>query len=251
MEDTKTNKTLVNVILDRSGSMNSNRAGTISGYNEYINALRGDKQGEYFVTLIQFDAPLDAPELTVKYEEKPLADVPELKEVDYEPRGNTPLYDAIGECIRRVETKSRSVLTVVITDGLENASKEFSKDSIKRLIAEKEKEGWTFAFLGADIDSYAVGASLGVPVGATANYAKGNEQALYSTLAHSTMQRAQMSRTVGLMAAAQWSVTKFFDDDQRAAMGGGIVGGRPAAPSGFPNPPKPVSSPRRPWSVSK
>src|ERR1035438_2534496 len=101
MEDTKTNKTLVNVVLDRSGSMSCGRAGTISGYNEYINGLRADKDTEYFVSLVQFDSPSgsDSPELTIKYTDKPLVDVPLLTEADYMPRGMTPLYDAVGERI--------------------------------------------------------------------------------------------------------------------------------------------------------
>ena len=218
MEDTKTNKTLVNVVLDRSGSMSDTRAGTISGFNEYLNQLRKDSKIEYSVTLIQFDSPTDGPELTVKYVDKPLAEVPELTAADYEPRGCTPLYDAIGECVRRVETKDRSVLTVIITDGLENASREFTKESIKALITDKEKnEHWTFAFLGADIDSYAVGGSMGVSAGSTSNYAKGMEQTMYQNLAHSTMTRSALASTHGMCAASKVAM---FDDSQRSAMGG-------------------------------
>lgn len=218
MEDTKTNKTLVNVVLDRSGSMSDTRAGTISGFNEYLNQLRKDSKIEYSVTLIQFDSPMNNAELTIKYVDKPLAEVPELTAADYEPRGCTPLYDAIGECVRRVETKDRSVLTVIITDGLENASREFTKESIKALIADKEKnEHWTFAFLGADIDSYAVGGSVGVSAANTSNYSKGNEDAMYQNLAFSTMTRSALAANRGTQCASRMDM---FDDSQRAAMGG-------------------------------
>ena len=74
----KTNQVLVTVVLDRSGSMSSNRDGTISGYNEYIQGLRLDGDSDYFVTLLQFDAPMANPELTVNYQDCALADVPEL-----------------------------------------------------------------------------------------------------------------------------------------------------------------------------
>ena len=108
MEDIKTNKMLVSVVLDRSGSMEETRAGTISGYNEYIKGLRADKKSEYNVTLMQFDSAGAAsePELTVSYEDKPLAKVPKLTAKTYEPRGMTPLYDAIGECARRLSRKN-------------------------------------------------------------------------------------------------------------------------------------------------
>jgi hypothetical protein len=142
--DKKTNNVLVNVVLDRSGSMESGRAGTITGYNAYIDELKIDKAINYSVTMIQFDTNGGKPELTVKYRDLPIKDVPALTDAEYEPRGGTPLYDAIGECIRRVEAKGRSVLVVIITDGRENSSTEFTRASIKKLIAGKEAEGWTF-----------------------------------------------------------------------------------------------------------
>lgn len=245
MEDTKTNKVIVNVVLDRSGSMNSTRAGTISGYNEYIQALRADKDSEYSVSLTQFDAPMTAPELTVSYLDRALADVPELTEQDYVPRGNTPLYDAIGECVRRVDAKGRGVIVLIITDGMENASQEFTKDTVKSLIKQKEAEGWTFAFLGANIDSYAVGASVGVAAGATSNYVAGNEKALYANLAQATSMRAKAYRTVGARAAVSMH---FLDDVQRAAMNRPATtsGGRPAAPRPFR---PPAERKKRDWAV--
>jgi hypothetical protein len=229
----KTNRVLVNVILDRSGSMQRTAAGTISGYNEYINGLRADKGSEYSVSLTQFDAPMAAPALTVTYLDKPLAEVPELTEADYQPRGNTPLYDAIGECVRRVNAKGRAVITVIITDGHENASQEFTKDGVKALIQEKEKQGWTFAFLGANIDSYAVGGSVGVRSANTANYVPGNEQALYLALAQSTVERATLSARIGVKAA---SLRSFVTDEQRSSLVSPAPGGGQPQGAGFPRP---------------
>jgi len=253
----KTNKMLVSVVLDRSGSMGDVRAGTISGYNEYINGLRKDTASEYSVSLIQFDAAGSAagPTLTVSYIDKPLADVPVLTEQDYEPRGTTPLYDAIGECVRRVEPKDRAVTILIITDGMENASREFTLDSVKALIQSKESEGWTFAFLGADIDSYAVSGAMGMSAANTANYAKSNVGATYAAMAQSTMARATLNATVGVGGA---STMAFFDDDQKAAMGDPTVkGGQKPAPAGFPkkasvagpNPGRPGRKPRN-WVES-
>jgi hypothetical protein len=270
MSDIKTNKMLVNVVLDRSGSMGGIRSGTISGYNEYINGLRADKDSEYSVTLIQFDTngPQASAELTISYVDKPLAEVPELTEAGYEPRGGTPLYDAIGECVRRVEAKERAVTVVVITDGAENSSKEFTRDSIKKIRSEKEAAGWTFVFIGADIDAYSVGGSVGMSAGNTMSYRKGDEQNLYQTMSASTMMRAASNRTVGMRATA---ATEFFTPDQKSALGdqgtgvttttGGYspatAGGQPpAATANFPKPHRtpPVAGkptrPKRDWTVS-
>ncbi len=208
---------LVNVILDRSGSMGTTRDATISGYNEYLKALREDKDTKYFVSLTQFDAPMNAPELTVSYLDTELEKVQDLTRDKYEPRGNTPLYDAIGETIRRVEAKGRTVITVIITDGLENASQEFNRDTIKALISEKEKEGWTFTFLGANIDSYAVGATLGVAAANTSNYTPQHTAAMYRSVGRATMARASAVRSMGLRAA---SAKPFLTNADRAAMTG-------------------------------
>lgn len=239
----KCSSVLVAVVLDRSGSMEATRDSTISGYNEYINALRQDKASDYSITLTQFDAPMTAAELTVSYSDRALADVPELTRQSYEPRGNTPLYDAIGECVRRVEAKNRAVIMLIITDGMENASTEFTKESVKKLIKEKEAEGWTFAFLGANIDSYAVGGSIGVAAQNVANYVVGNEAALYTNLAQSTISRSALCRTVGVSAAVKMC---FLDDSQRADMAkptsATTTGGRPPAPPKFH---------RRTWTVSQ
>jgi hypothetical protein len=255
MEDKKTNQILVQVVLDRSGSMQTSRAGTISGYNEYIAGLRADKDSDYRVTLIQFDAPVAVPELTVTYEDRALADVPVLTENEYQPRGNTPLYDAIGECVRRTEAKGRGVICLIMTDGEENASTEFTKDSVKALIKSKEAEGWTFSFLGANIDSYAVGGSTGFRGSSISNYTVGNEVNTFRALSNATVLRAASYRTEGLTC----SVGKdFLSASHRAEMTGHppiaitttttttALGGRPAAPPNFPAPPK-----TRAWHVSK
>lgn len=243
----KQQEILVNVILDRSGSMNSNREGTISGYNEYLKGLRADPNTDYHVSLVQFDAPTASPELTVSYTDKPLSEVQDLTDKDYEPRGCTPLYDAIGECVRRIEAKGRPVLTVIITDGLENASQEFTKDSIKALIKKKEAEGWKFAFLGANIDSFAVGGAIGASATYTANYTAGNEKAMFATLANATVARSSNIAQYGLQTANSMAL---FDDQQRATMGGG----RPAAPLPFqppiaPSTPQPPKRSARRWEV--
>lgn len=214
-------KILVNVILDRSGSMGVIRESTRTGYNDYLRELRQDKTTEYSITLTQFDAPGIAPELTVLYLDKPLAEVEDLKEDEYVPRGSTPLYDAIGETLRRVEGKEngRPVLDVVITDGQENFSKEFSKESIKALIKEKEAKGHTFVFLGANIDSYAVAGAMGASAGNTSNYQQTPQHvhALYVAAGAATVNYAMMRKATG--ARGQSVGESFFTPTMKSAMG--------------------------------
>lgn len=226
MTDTKTNKMLVNVVLDKSGSMNDGRERTISGYNEYINGLRQDTASEYSVSLIQFDSggSKNEPMLTISYLSKPLAEVPLMVSADYVPRGSTPLYDAIGECVRRAEVikGDRAITTVIITDGHENASKEFDQAAVKALIKAKEADAWTFVFIGADIDSYAVSGALGMSAGNTSNYTKGLEHNLYGVSASATSLRAHQNASVGVERS---SMMAFFSNEQKSSMGDETVNG--------------------------
>jgi hypothetical protein len=232
------------------------RSTTIDGYNEYLKGLRSDTATKYHVSLTQFDAPtpMANPELTVCYIDKPLTEVPDLTAEQYQPRGNTPLYDAIGEVLRRLEGKvnGRPVLDVILTDGLENASQEFTKDAIKALIAQKEKEGHTFVFLGANIDSYAVGASMGIPTGNISNYAPGNEVCAFAAVADCTSAYSGARRAS--LSARQTCGESFLSDHQRS-----VLIGKPTplphqftltgvSPSGGTARPFPV---RRSWSVSQ
>lgn len=183
----------VNLILDESGSMSSVREKTIEGLNEYLGGLRGDPKADYLVTLTKFDAHPGEPTCRVIYKLKPLADLKPMDLPDYEPRGSTPLLDAIGETVRSIgqEVGDRTVLTIIITDGFENASKEFTNDQVKKLIAEKEATGkWTFVYLGADQNAWAHASSLGLSQGNTMSYASAATPQMYSNMAQATMARA-------------------------------------------------------------
>lgn len=212
----KTNKILVSIVLDKSGSMSGARMETISGFNVYVDKLREDKKTEYSISLTQFDMN-QGPELTVTYADTPLAQVKPLTAADYEPRGGTPLYDAIGECIRRIGEDSRGKIMVVITDGEENSSREFSRSSIKALIKSKEKDGWTFVFLGSDIDAYKVGGAMGSSVGNTSQYNKVNTVQMFAASAGATMTRSALYNTVGAQAVAD-NQPAFFSAEQKSVM---------------------------------
>lgn len=168
----KPKNTVVNFVLDETGSMLSVKVATISGFNEYLVGLKESK-AKVWMTLTKFNST----KVEVVHDAVLVKDVPDLNEKTYVPEHLTPLYDAIGKTIRATEEalkKKRgkpAVLCVIMTDGLENASKEYTREGIFNLIEEKTKEGWTFAYLGANQDAYAVGESIGVARGSSLNFA--------------------------------------------------------------------------------
>jgi hypothetical protein len=163
---------LINVILDKSGSMSSIAAATMSGFNEYKNdQIR--QNGDTFLSLTLFDS--GAPE--VRHVVAPIAKVADLDAGNYRPNGGTALYDAIGYTIQTLQDKidklprvPDEILYVILTDGEENASREFTLDRIKELIAAQEKTGATFVYLGANQDAWQVGMSMGIAGANTMSY---------------------------------------------------------------------------------
>lgn len=156
-------------ILDKSGSMDAVKQATISGFNEYVDSLRKDKNVSYTMSLTLFDT-----EKEHRYKNTPLAEVSALTEKSYRPDGNTALYDAAVSTIdyahKNMDKKTKT-LCVIMTDGEENSSREYDDKDLKRKIKELEETGyWTFVFLGANQDSYLVGQKFGLSKGNIANF---------------------------------------------------------------------------------
>jgi len=150
-------------LLDRSGSMHGIENDTIGGYNSYLEKLKNDN---IKVTTILFD---DEYEFLTKRED--IKSVKPLNNKTYYVRGSTALFDAIGKSILYLEQNNpHKVLFVITTDGMENSSKEFTKNKIKEMI--KRHDDWEFMYIGADIDSYNEGESLGIKKKNIANYQK-------------------------------------------------------------------------------
>lgn len=148
-------------LLDCSGSMESCWDDTIGGYNALVK-----EQTEFggTMTLVQFDH-----DYIMTYKQVPIGDVVPLNRTTYKPRGSTALLDAIGRTIK--DWKNPTAPTVIIlTDGQENASREYTKAHIKDLIEAKTKEGWTFMYLGANQDAFAEAGSMGIAPACTMNY---------------------------------------------------------------------------------
>lgn len=179
---------LVSVVLDESGSMSSCRDQTISGYNEYLNGLRKDGK-PYLITLAKFDLASGDPTCRVAYKNTPVAKAPELSQDSYTPRGSTPLYDAVGITIKAIDSEStgKPVLFMIITDGEENASREFTAEQVKAMIREREQRGWTFVYLGANQDAWVTGQAFGVRAANAATYGTQHMQGVMNRMAHATM----------------------------------------------------------------
>ena len=155
----------INVIflLDRSGSMQGAETDTIGGYNSFLKKQKDNT----LITTVLFDD-----EYEMLYYRENIGKVKKLTTSEYFVRGCTALYDAIGKTINKIEkdVKNEKVLFVITTDGLENASKEYHKEDIRKLIKKHSK--WEFIYLGANIDSYAEGSSIGIKSSNISNYKK-------------------------------------------------------------------------------
>lgn len=153
-------------LLDRSGSMSGMEADTIGGYNSYLEKQRKSKT-KTRITTVLFDDQYEV----LKMRED-IKDVKNITSKEYYVRGCTALYDAIGKTIKTIENKAgdNKVLFVITTDGLENASREYNKKSISKLI--KKHKDWEFMYIGANIDSYEEGQSIGIKASNIANYEK-------------------------------------------------------------------------------
>ena len=165
--ETKKMKVYNVIILDKSGSMSSIARQAVDGVNETIGSIKSAQEKnpdqEHIVTLVAFCGC----ELKSIYDNTPVAEVKPLTDRDYRPCCMTPLYDAIGTTVSRVHTlKSQDpeslALVTIITDGYENASHEFTHQSIRALIESYKEQGWQFTYIGADHDVESVSFSLSI-----------------------------------------------------------------------------------------
>jgi hypothetical protein len=150
----------------------------VDGFNEFLSGQRAKDGAALRLTVVQFD---DQDPHEVVISSAALADVSPLRPDQFQPRGMTPLYDAMGRLIAAAEHEVASraewglpaedVVVVVFTDGLENASREWDHRRVFDLITAKRAEGWTFVFLGANQDSYATTRDMGVAASHTSNFA--------------------------------------------------------------------------------
>lgn len=175
-------------ILDRSGSMAGLESDTIGGFNAMIQKQKKE-EGEAYVSTILFDNVSE-----VLHDRLKLSEVPEMTDEDYTVRGCTALIDAIGSAIKHVgnihkyarkEDVPAHTMFIITTDGYENASRQYSSDQVKKMIErQKQKYGWEFLFVGANIDAVETAARFGIERNRAVNYTADSKgtKILYETI---------------------------------------------------------------------
>ena len=161
--------THVTYILDESGSMQDIKPSVISGFNEYIKSLQ-NQQGKFLFTLTKFDSR----GIRTPYTLLNIHDVKPLNNETYSPGEMTPLFDAVVDTVESIADRIKDnepSLVVIMTDGLENASKKHNADCLKDLIHKLQHKGnWTFVFMGANQDSWQMATKIGISAGNVANW---------------------------------------------------------------------------------
>ncbi len=201
-------------ILDRSGSMSGLEKDTIGGFNSMVEKQKRE-EGEALVSTVLFDS-----ESVVIHDRLPLKKVPRMTEKEYFPRGSTALLDAVGGAIHHIgnihkyarkEDVPEKTLFIITTDGYENASKHYSYDKVRKMIErQKEKYGWEFLFLGANIDAAAEAKRFGISADRAVNYKCDEEgTALNYEVIGEAVRTVRASRPLG----ASWK--KRIDEDVR------------------------------------
>lgn len=163
-------KVHVSIVLDRSGSMEDSRFDAVAAVNRYLGLVRDDPSMEARLSVVAFDSDgIDAIRDRVA--------VSECRDItldEYIPRGGTPLLDAVGYSIGIVDClthKDERRIMAIVTDGLENASREYTREQIKVLLERKQQEdGWLILYLGAGHDSFSQARQIGIAARHTADF---------------------------------------------------------------------------------
>lgn len=178
-------KVLVSFIQDRSGSMGSVWQETLNGFKNFVQELQKGKKEEgidYLFSLTTFDTQIDQPITAVPVDQ---VDLDILSH--FGPRGCTALYDAVGKSIQQIDQDSYGadkIICVVVTDGQENSSREWSKDALHGSVeSHLQKGNWTFTYLGTQPETWDDAGAIGVGVGAVASYTGQNAGVAYAATA--------------------------------------------------------------------
>lgn len=207
---TKPNFTSINVIIDESSSMSSLRDTTISGFNEFLKDQR-EAPGEAVLSLTKFNTSVKQ-----LHDCAAVKDIPDLSYETYAPGGCTALLDAVGLTMNKTgqqlsamkeEDRPSKVIFLIMTDGQENSSREFRHEQIKEMINhQRDKYSWEFVFLGAGVDAFAAGTSLGISGQNTYSYVR---SAAATTTTYNTVSSNMRRYRLGNSSRAD-----FFDTPQ-------------------------------------
>jgi len=221
------------MLLDRSGSMQSIKQATEQGFDLFL-AEQREAPGRCTVTLAQFDN---------EYEELYTdLDVREVPPLDLRPRGMTALLDSIGRLVQTTalriaqlpeEQRPGAVIVGIMTDGLENASKEYTHAGIKALVTEREEQfGWTFLYMGANQDAIEVGASIGVKRERSLTYDTANVDQAYAATSRSMAAMRGAVYAGAAPAAARDQHAAYSEADRAAASAGAGASSAPIVAPG-------------------
>jgi len=213
---TKTAHTIF--ILDDSSSMQYHRSGTISGFNEFLDVQKNSEIPTK-VSLYKFNGSHVTP--VISYVDAKA--VEPLTSATYNPMGSTNLLDAVGTVLRRVnelnagkKKEKRDMLQIVVlTDGEENSSREYTNEMIKGMIHAAEEKNWTFMFLGANVDAFSVGGGMGFRTSNTLQYDTSNIGQTVALAGQKTeLYKTSVSR--GMSAGATYDASSFTDDERNS-----------------------------------
>ncbi len=211
----KKNLTELVMILDRSGSMGGLESDTIGGCNSMM-AKQREAEGEVLVSTVLFDDRIE-----VLYDRVPLDKVPQMTEKEYYVRGCTALLDAVGRAIHHIgnvhkyireEDRPEKTIFVITTDGLENASREYTYERVKEMVErQKEKYGWEFLFLAANIDAVETAGHFGISADRAVDY---HADARGTALNYRVLERAIHSVRSAAPLSPDWK--KDIEDDYKS-----------------------------------
>lgn len=186
------------LVVDESGSMDVIAKSTRSSINDFLQEQRKLKGDNARVSLIKFNS-----EVRIVWKMVPFEDVKDLVQEDYRPAGNTALWDGIGQAIQEHKDEVGAIV-VIITDGEENSSQRFGRDTILKMIEEKEKaQHWKFVYLGANQDSFKEAAHLGIQRSSNFQHTQVGIEGMMKSLSKST-HRHRMERTVSHSVATDF-----------------------------------------------
>ena len=188
----------ITLIVDRSGSMGSMMLEVIGGINAFY-AEQKKLPDPATVTYVQFDDVYEK-----VFENVPLPEVKDITSETFVPRGMTALYDAIGKTLVEMNPVADSKQVILImTDGEENSSQEFTHASVKAIVEASQKKGWEIIFMGANIDAETYGDGLGIKIGNSVTFAA---NAVGATAAYDSMSTKMSSmRNAVASGTADWS----------------------------------------------
>ena len=202
----------ITLVVDRSGSMQQIRSDAEGGVNAFIQS-QAREPGEALLTLLQFDT-----EYEFVHHGLPIQDVSEYQLV---PRGNTALLDAVGRAINETGARLAAVpesdrpglvIFVVMTDGLENSSREFNRAQVKKMIEHQQSVyNWQFTFLGANQDAFAEAGGMGIHAAGAAQFARQKVSTAYEMTGFKVARMREQKRSGE-------KVSNAFTDEERAQM---------------------------------